>query len=51
MDVTRGERFTLLSFILDGQADQWRQERRDWFDEERRSIEAGLAQRRGAVVR
>ena len=51
MDVTKGERFTLLSFILDGQPEQWRQERREWFDEERRSIEAGLAQRRGAAVR
>ena len=51
MDVTKGERFTLLSFILDGQPEQWRAERREWFDEERRSIEAGLAQRRGAVVR
>lgn len=46
MDVTKGERFTLLSFILDGQADQWRQDRREWFDDERRSIEAGLAKRR-----
>ena len=50
MDVTKGERFTLLSIILDGQPKQWRVERRDGFDEQCRSIEAGLAQRRGAVV-
>lgn len=47
MDVTAGERFVLLSFVLDGAPDHWRQERRRWFQDGITTLERDLARQVG----
>ncbi|MGP1394352.1 MAG: redoxin domain-containing protein [Inquilinaceae bacterium] len=46
-DVTAGERFVLLSFLLDGTPDHWRQERRQWFQNGITTLEKDLARQAG----
>ncbi len=42
MDVTKGKRFTLLSFLLDGTPERWQRERAAWFNTNAQALEAGL---------
>ncbi len=42
LDVTRGSRFTLLSFLLDGSPDRWRRERAQWFNSNAQALQEGL---------
>ena len=47
MDVTKGKRFTLLSFLLDGTPERWQRERAAWFNTNARALEAGLKAQAG----
>ena len=42
LDVTKGSRFTLLSFLLDGRPQHWQRERAAWFNTNAQALEAGL---------
>ena len=42
LDVTRGSRFTLLSFLLDGTPQRWQRERAHWFNANAQALEAAL---------
>lgn len=42
MDVTKGSRFTLLSFLLDGTPDRWRREKANWFNTNAQALQDGL---------
>ncbi len=48
LDVTKGSRFTLLSFLLDGRQQHWQREKAQWFNTNAQALEAGLkAQQEG----
>jgi len=49
LDVTRGSRFTLLSFLTDDHAARWRQARAGWFGGQQRQIEEGLARQKAGA--
>ncbi len=42
MDVTKGRRFTLLSFLLDGTPDRWKRERAQWFNTNAQALQEAL---------
>ena len=49
MDVTKGSRFTLLSFLLDGTPDRWKREKAQWFNANAQALQDGLkAQQAGS---
>lgn len=43
LDVTKGSRFTLLSFILDDQPRQWQAAKARWYNDRRERLEKSLA--------
>ncbi|MEE8271610.1 MAG: redoxin domain-containing protein [Alphaproteobacteria bacterium] len=47
LDVTRGSRFVLLSFLLDRTPERWQRDRKRWLDANIAALEAGLKAQRG----
>ena len=42
LDVTKGQRYVLLFFLLDQASKQWRQENASWFERNMTDLEDGL---------
>ena len=51
MDVTRGSRFTLLSFLLDGTPDRWRAARTQWFNRNIAELQEALKAQKPPIPR